>query len=130
MAGAIGAFAVPPAIGAKLAIVPVAQKRIVVLAGFQDDAATGAAIPARGAAARDEFFAAKGDTPVASVTGLDVNFRFVNKHEDFRQQTQDGTGAGSARRYAKRELRSRLVWIVRSPFPQTSCTTKAQSFLC
>ena len=101
------------AIGAKLAIVTVAQKRIVVLAGFEDDAATGAAIAARGSAARYEFFAAKGDTPVASVAGLDINFGFVNKHEDFRQEAQGTRVAGSAHRHAKRELRSRLLWIVR-----------------
>ena len=72
-----------PAIGAKFAIVAVAQQRVVVRVGFQDDAAARAAVAARRAAARHVLLAPERDAAVAAVAGLYVNFGFVNKHDRF-----------------------------------------------
>ena len=74
------AFAVPPAVGAKFAIVAVAQQRVVVRIRFQEDAAAMAAVAAGGSAARHVFLAAERDAAVAAVPGFHVNFGFVYKH--------------------------------------------------
>ena len=81
-AGALGAFAVAPALAFVLGIEAEMDESVVALARFHDDVPAVATIAAAGAAARDEFFAAEGDASVAAVAGFDADFGFVNKHEN------------------------------------------------
>ena len=56
------------------------DQRVVAFAGFHDDVAAAAAVAAGGAAARNKLLPAEGHAAVATVAGLDANYRFVNKH--------------------------------------------------
>src|SRR4051794_38650094 len=82
MSGAIRALAVTAAIGLEFAVIAVAQQSVIVGIGFQENAAAMAAVAARGSAARDVFFAAKGHATVAAVPGFHKNFGFVDKHSE------------------------------------------------
>src|SRR5260370_1181935 len=82
MPGAVGTFAVTAAIGFELAIVAVAEQRIVVGIGFEIDAAAMAAVPAGGATAWHVFFAPEGNAAVAAVAGLHQYFGFINEHRN------------------------------------------------
>src|SRR6202165_4228672 len=82
VARAVGAFAVPPAIGFEFAIVTVAEKRVVVHVGFEMDAAAISAVAAGRTAARRVFLAAQGHAAVAAVAGLHEYFGFINKHRN------------------------------------------------
>ena len=70
----------PAALAAKLAVVAIAQQRVVVGIGFQVDVTAVSAVAARGASARNELFPAKRDATVSAVAGLHQDFGFVNKH--------------------------------------------------
>ena len=80
MAAALGAFAVASAIGAKFAIEAITQQSVIVLVGFEHNAAAMAAIAAGRAAAWHVFFATEGDAAVSSVAALHVDFGFINEH--------------------------------------------------
>src|SRR6202034_569080 len=73
-------FAVTAAVGAKFAVVTVAQQRIVVGVRFQVDVSAIAAVAAGRAAARDVLLSAERDAAVAAIAALYRNFGFVNKH--------------------------------------------------
>ena len=79
MPGAVGAFAVAPAIGLEFAIVAVAKQRVVVDVGFEKDAPAMAAVAAGRTAARHVFLAPERDAPVPAVAGLHEYFGFINK---------------------------------------------------
>ena len=78
---AIGSFAVPPALGAKFAVVAVAQQRVVVRIRFDHDVAAVAAVAARWPASRDVLLPAKRDAAIAAVAALHQDFGFINKHK-------------------------------------------------
>ena len=80
--GAVGAFAVASALGFVFRVKAEVDERVVTLAGFHDDVATLAAVAAGGAAARDKFLAAKGQTAVAAVAGFDSDCGFVDEHRE------------------------------------------------
>src|ERR1700674_5526364 len=82
VARAVGALAVPPAIGFEFAIVTVAEKGVVVDGGFEIDAAAISAITAGRTAARNGFFAAQGHATGAAAAGLHEYFGFLNKHRN------------------------------------------------
>jgi len=84
VAGAVGSFAVAPAVGFEFAVVSVAQQCVVVGICFQVDAAAMATVPARGAATRHEFFAAERDAAVTSTACFYENFGFVDEHSELR----------------------------------------------
>src|SRR5579859_3430449 len=75
---AIRAFAVPAPIRLELAIVAVAQQRVVVRIRFEINAA---AVPAGGPAARDVLLPPERHAAIPAVPGLHKNLRFINKHE-------------------------------------------------
>jgi hypothetical protein len=70
----------PSAIRFKLAIVSVAQQRVVVDVRLEINAPTMAAVPARWPTPRNVFLAAKGHAAVPAVSGLHEYFRLINKH--------------------------------------------------
>jgi hypothetical protein len=78
--GAVGAFAVASALAFVFRVKAEVDERVMALAGFHHNVATAAAVPARGAAARNKLFPAKGHASVATVAGLNPNDRFINKH--------------------------------------------------
>ena len=92
---AIGAFPMAPAFGAKLTVVAVAQKRVVVRVRFDVDVAAVPAIAARWAAARNELLPAEGHAAVSAVASLHQDFGFVNKHVLLvsRGRSNDGCSA-------------------------------------
>jgi CBS domain-containing protein len=79
-AGAVRAFAVASALGLLFGIETEVDERVVALAGFHDDVATLAAVPARGAPAGDKLLPAESETAVAAVAGFDSDCGFVDKH--------------------------------------------------
>src|ERR1700722_17148106 len=78
--GAVRPFAMAAAVGAKFAIVTVAQQRVVVGVRFEVDVPAIAAVAAGRAAARDVLLPAKRDAAVTAIATLYRNFGFVNKH--------------------------------------------------
>src|SRR5581483_228560 len=80
MPGAIAALTVAAALCLVLGIVAECQQRILMLRRDQYDVAAAAAVAAAGAAFRNVFFAAKGQTAVAAITGLHQNSCFVDEH--------------------------------------------------
>lgn len=78
---AIGAHAVLAALPLMLGVIAEVDKGVVALGRFHDHVTAPASVAARGAAARDEFLAAKGHAAVATVAGLDPDFGFINKHK-------------------------------------------------
>src|SRR5438105_13055 len=56
------------------------DKRVMPLAGFHHNVAAAAAVAAGRAATRDKLLPAKGHASVATVTGLNPNDCFINKH--------------------------------------------------
>src|SRR5215467_2337407 len=80
MSRAVRAFTVPPAVGLELAIVAVAQQRVVVGIRFQIHAPAIPSVAPGRAAARNIFLPAKRHAPVPAVPRLHIDFRFVNKH--------------------------------------------------
>src|ERR1700728_4764049 len=77
---AIGTFAMAASVGAKFAIVAVAQQRIVVGIRFEVDVSAITAVAAGRAAARDVLLPAECDAAISAVAALYRNFGFVNKH--------------------------------------------------
>ena len=69
------------AVGAKFAIVAVAQQRVVVRIRFEVDVAAIAAVAARWAAARNVLLPAERHAAVAAVAAFHRDFGFVSKHE-------------------------------------------------
>lgn len=65
----------------ELAIVAIAQQRVVVGVRLEINVAAVAAVAARRAAARDVLLPAERHAAVAAVARLYQNFGFVNKHE-------------------------------------------------
>jgi hypothetical protein len=57
------------------------DQRIVTFAGFHDHIPTIATIAARGTASRLISFPPESDAAIATITRLDPNCRFVNKHK-------------------------------------------------
>src|SRR5579859_7200503 len=94
--GAVGAFAVASALALVLGIEAKVDQRIMALAGFHHNVAATAAVAAGGAAARDKLLPAKGHASIATVTGLNPNDRFINKHAVYIDCT--GHGADSPQR--------------------------------
>jgi hypothetical protein len=47
--------------------------------GFQDHVSTFSPVAAVGAPSRNEFLTSKADATVSSISGLDEDFRFINK---------------------------------------------------
>src|SRR5271168_2399719 len=95
LAVAVGALAVAPGIGAKLAVEAVTQQGVLVDSGDELDAAALPAVAARWASARDELLPAEGHTAAAAVSGFHVDSGFVNKHV----LLVDGNASGRSRRW-------------------------------
>ncbi len=56
------------------------EQSALVRIGFEDDMGAVAAVAAVGSALGDVFFASEGDAPVSAVTGLHMDFGFVDEH--------------------------------------------------
>ena len=78
--GAVGAFAVTPALRLVFGIEAEMHQRVVALAGLQDDVAAVAAVAARRSAARHKLLAAKGHAAIPAVARLHPNFCLVDEH--------------------------------------------------
>ncbi len=76
----VGAFAVAPAIRAKLAVISVAQKSIFLLRRLKNYVATVAPVASARAASRHVLLTTERDAAIPAVAAFDPNFRFVNKH--------------------------------------------------
>jgi hypothetical protein len=83
---AVRAFAVASALGAKFAIVTVAQQCVVVWICFQPNASAIPTIASRWAAPRDILLPAERDAAIAAVPGLHQNFGFICKHGSLDQR--------------------------------------------
>ena len=70
----------PPALGAKLAIIAIAQQRIVVGVRLQVNRAAMAAVAARRSAARNILLPAEGHAAISAVAAFHHNLGFVSKH--------------------------------------------------
>jgi hypothetical protein len=92
--GDVETFAFPAVSGAALSVlatlgfedvfVPELEERVFLRIGDHINAAALTAVAAAGPAARNEFLAAKRDTPVAAISGTNGDFRFVDKHGEPR----------------------------------------------
>src|SRR5262249_25851747 len=80
VAGAVGAFAVTSAVGAKFTIVAIAQQRVVVRIRLNKNAAAVSAIAAGRPASGHVLLAAEGDAAVPAIAGLYEDFGFIDKH--------------------------------------------------
>jgi len=80
LAGAVGAEAVAAALGFVLGVEAEVDEGVVAEGGGHEDVAAVAAIAAGGAALGNKFFAPEGHATVATVTGLDTDSCFINKH--------------------------------------------------
>src|SRR5262245_48951831 len=74
---AIAPFAVPASLRAERVIESEFQQSVFVGVGNEIDVAAAAAVATARTAARNELFAAKGDTAVPAITGFDCDFSFV-----------------------------------------------------
>ena len=57
------------------------NQRVMPLAGFHDDVATIAAVPARRPAARDKLFASEREASVAAIPSFYSNCGFIDEHK-------------------------------------------------
>ena len=71
------------ALGFVLGIEAEVDQGVMALAGFDDNVTSVSAVAPGGSAARNELFAAKRHASITTVTGLDPNFGFINKHSLF-----------------------------------------------
>src|SRR6267142_4612231 len=94
------------AIGFEFAVVAITEKRVVVEVGFEVDTAAMAAVAARGAAARNVFFATESHTAIAAVAGLHKYFGFINKHGNSRKK--DNTSELPVGRFSELHEKERL----------------------
>src|SRR5882762_5123796 len=83
MARAIRSFAMASAIRLELAIVAVAQQRVVVRVRFQVNAAAVTAVAARWSAARHKLLSTERNAAVSAVTRFHQNLCFINKHSPY-----------------------------------------------
>jgi len=70
----------PSAIRFELAIIPIAQQRVVVRIRFQVNAAAVTAVASRWSAPRHEFLSTERDAAVPAAARFHQNLRFINKH--------------------------------------------------
>ena len=70
----------PSAFCRELAIVAVAQQRIVMRIRFQMHTAAVSAVSSRRSAARNVLLSPERHASVPAIPGLHINFRFINKH--------------------------------------------------
>jgi hypothetical protein len=66
------------------------DERVVALAGLHHNVAAAASVASGRAAARNKLLPAKGHAPIATVTGLDPDDCFINKHAVYIDCTGDG----------------------------------------
>jgi len=78
-AGPVAAFAVPAALCFMLGIKPELEQRVLVFGRDQCYIAAPAAVAAARSAARNVFFAAKGEAAVTPVAGLYQDSSFIDK---------------------------------------------------
>src|ERR1700730_13105551 len=89
----VGPFAVASALRGVLGIETEVHERVVALAGFHDYVAALAAVPSGWPAAGNELLAPESHAAIAAVSGLDSNFRLINKH----RKTMSSTPTQSAK---------------------------------
>src|SRR4051812_40578654 len=80
LSGAVGTFAVTPALRVVFRIETKMNQGVVRLARLHDHVPTAPPVAATGAATRDELLPAEGNATVAAVAGLDTDFRFIDEH--------------------------------------------------
>jgi hypothetical protein len=80
LAGAVRAHTVLSTLRFVLGIETEVNERVVALAGFHDHVSAASAVSARRPAARDEFFAAEGDTAIPPVARGYADACFINEH--------------------------------------------------
>src|SRR5439155_4220558 len=80
VARAVRAHAVLTAIGSELRMKSVVDEGVGVRAGDDEDRSARSAVAAAGAAARDEFLAAKRQATVSAVARDDANVDFVDEY--------------------------------------------------
>src|SRR6185437_13188578 len=78
-AGAILAHAVPAALRLEVLLVTIVDERIEAIDGFDEDAATIAAVTAVGAAEFNEFLAAERHAAVPARAGCDIDLGFIEE---------------------------------------------------
>src|ERR1700728_2075674 len=122
-ASLVRTFAVATAFGFMLGIEAEVHQGIVAFAGFHDDVAALATVAAGGTPPRDKLLPAKGHAAIAAVSGLDPNFRLIDKHGGNRKGLS-GTIVFQNHCYPER-LSSRVtqgIWFFGTP-PESSLQT-------
>ena len=78
--GAVGAFAMTPALCLVLRIKSEMHQRVVALAGFHDHVPATSAIAAAGSSARYKLFPAERHAAIAARSGGNANSCFIDEH--------------------------------------------------
>src|ERR1700736_2166110 len=80
--GPVAAFAMPAALCLVFGIEAEMKERVDVFAGYDEHVAAAAAIATARPATRNVLLPAEGQAAVAAVTRFDIDFDFVDEHQD------------------------------------------------